>query len=235
MVLPFTPLTVVFQDVQYYVDTPLEMREHGFTNKKLQILSDITGALRPGVLTALMGVSGAAGKTTLLDVLAGRKTSGYIEGQIKIGGYPKEFVNEVLETIEIDGIKDALVGIPGVTGLSNEQRKRLTIAVELVANPSIIFMDEPTTGLDARAAAIVMRAVKNVVDTGRTILIILKTGGHLIYSRTTGTAFKSIPGVQKIRNNYNPATWMLEVTSTSAEAELGVDFALKYRESALYE
>lgn len=64
------------------------MREQGFTNKRLQLLSDITGALRPGVLTALMGVSGA-GKTTLLDVLAGRKTSGYIEGQIKIGGYPK--------------------------------------------------------------------------------------------------------------------------------------------------
>jgi ABC-type multidrug transport system ATPase subunit len=64
------------------------MRERGFTNKKLQLLSDITGALRPGVLTALMGVSGA-GKTTLLDVLAGRKTGGYIEGQTKIGGYPK--------------------------------------------------------------------------------------------------------------------------------------------------
>ena len=64
------------------------MREKGFTNKNLQILSDITGALKPGVLTALMGVSGA-GKTTLLDVLAGRKTSGYIEGHIKIGGYPK--------------------------------------------------------------------------------------------------------------------------------------------------
>jgi ABC-type multidrug transport system ATPase subunit len=64
------------------------MRERGFTNKKLQLLSDITGALKPGVLTALMGVSGA-GKTTLLDVLAGRKTGGYIEGQTKIGGYPK--------------------------------------------------------------------------------------------------------------------------------------------------
>lgn len=80
------------------------------------------------------------------------------------------FVNEVIETIELDGIKDSLVGIPGVMGLSIEERKRLTIAVELVANPSIIFMDEPTTGLDARAAAIVMRAVKNVVDTGRTIV-----------------------------------------------------------------
>lgn len=63
------------------------MRERGFANKKLQLLSDITGALRPGVLTALMGVSGA-GKTTLLDVLAGRKTGGYIEGQTMIGGYP---------------------------------------------------------------------------------------------------------------------------------------------------
>lgn len=79
-------------------------------------------------------------------------------------------MNEVLETIELDGIKDALVGLPGFSGLSTEQRKRLTIAVELVANPSIVFMDEPTSGLDARAAAIVMRAVSNVVNTGRTVV-----------------------------------------------------------------
>lgn len=79
-------------------------------------------------------------------------------------------MKEVIDTIELDEIKDALVGIPGVTGLSNQQRKRLTIAVELVANPSIIFLDEPTTGLDAMAAAIVMRAVKNVGNTGRTVV-----------------------------------------------------------------
>ena len=82
----------------------------------------------------------------------------------------QEFVNEVLQTIELDSIKDSLIGVPSISGLSTEQRKRLTIAVELVANPSIIFMDEPTSGLDARAAAIVMRAVKNVVDTGRTVV-----------------------------------------------------------------
>ncbi|KAH7833546.1 hypothetical protein Vadar_007445 [Vaccinium darrowii] len=303
VVLPFKPLSITFKDVQYLVETPLEMRERGFTQKKLQLLCDITGALKPGVLTALMGVSGA-GKTTLLDVLAGRKTNGTVEGHIRIGGHPKvhdtfarisgyceqtdihsphitieesvifsawlrlhpeidletklKFVREVLEIIELDEIRDCLVGISGVSGLSTEQRKRLTIAVELVANPSIIFMDEPTTGLDARAAAIVMRAVKKVANTGRTIvctihqpsidifeafdeLILLKTGGRIIYSGPLGQHsssvikyFEDISGVPKIRNNYNPATWMLEVTSTSVEAELGIDFAQVYKNSILY-
>lgn len=64
------------------------MRKRGFKEKKLQLLCDITGAFKPGVLTALMGVSGA-GKTTLLDVLSGRKTEGAVLGDIRIGGYPK--------------------------------------------------------------------------------------------------------------------------------------------------
>lgn len=80
------------------------------------------------------------------------------------------FVDEVMELVELSSIKDGIVGLPGVSGLSTEQRKRLTISVELVANPSIIFMDEPTSGLDARAAAIVMRTVRNTVDTGRTVV-----------------------------------------------------------------
>jgi ABC-type multidrug transport system ATPase subunit len=64
------------------------MKQQGITETKLRLLSNITGAFRPGVLTALVGVSGA-GKTTLMDVLAGRKTGGYIEGDIRISGFPK--------------------------------------------------------------------------------------------------------------------------------------------------
>ncbi|KAL6905801.1 hypothetical protein ACP4OV_003402 [Aristida adscensionis] len=302
MVLPFTPLTISFQDVNYYVDTPVEMKEQGYMESKLQLLHNITGAFQPGVLSALMGVTGA-GKTTLLDVLAGRKTGGVIEGDIRIGGYPKsqktfarisgyceqtdihspqitvgesvaysawlrlppevdsktrnKFVDQVLETIELDEIRDALVGIPGVNGLSTEQRKRLTIAVELVSNPSIIFMDEPTSGLDARAAAIVMRAVKNVAETGRTVvctihqpsieifeafdeLMLMRRGGELIYAGPLGHQsckviqyFQAISGVPRIKDNYNPSTWMLEITSTSMEAQLGVDFAQIYRDSSM--
>ncbi|KAH7666081.1 P-loop containing nucleoside triphosphate hydrolase protein [Dioscorea alata] len=215
MVLPFTPQSITFDEVRYSVDMPEEMKAEGIVEDRLELLKGVSGSFRPGVLTALMGVSGA-GKTTLMDVLAGRKTGGYIEGNITVSSYPKKqemfagisgyceqndihspfvsayeslvysawlrlpaevdsktrkmFIGELMELVELTPLKEALVRLPGVNGLSTEQRKRLTIAVELVANPSIIFMDEPTSGLDARAAAIVMRTVRNTVDTGRTVI-----------------------------------------------------------------
>ncbi|KAL2642603.1 hypothetical protein R1flu_010190 [Riccia fluitans] len=247
MTIPFRPLSLTFRNVNYYVDMPSHIKEKG-PGERLHLLQKVSGAFRPGVLTALVGVSGA-GKTTLMDVLAGRKTGGYIDGDIRVSGFKKrqetfaricgyveqtdihspqvtvyetliysswlrlpdtiqeskrlEFVEEVMDLVELASLKGALVGLPGSTGLSTEQRKRLTIAVELVANPSIIFMDEPTSGLDARAAAIVMRTVRNTVDTGRTVvctihqpsidifeafdeLLLMKRGGQVIYSGSLG-------------------------------------------------
>lgn len=65
------------------------MKDQGVIEDRLMLLKGVSGVFRPGVLTALMGVSGA-GKTTLMDVLAGRKTGGYMEGNIVISGYPKK-------------------------------------------------------------------------------------------------------------------------------------------------
>ncbi|XP_073135475.1 pleiotropic drug resistance protein 1-like isoform X2 [Henckelia pumila] len=303
VILPFEPHSMAFDEVTYSVDMPQEMKDQGASGDRLVLLHGVSGVFRPGVLTALMGVSGA-GKTTLMDVLAGRKTGGYIEGHIMISGYPKKqetfarisgyceqndihspcvtvyesllfsawlrlpsdvdsetrkmFVENVMELVELTQLREGLVGLPGVNGLSTEQRKRLTIAVELVANPSIIFMDEPTSGLDARAAAIVMRTVRNTVDTGRTVvctihqpsidifeafdeLFFMKRGGREIYVGPLGPHschliqyFESIPGVKKIRDGYNPATWMLEVTASSQEMIHRVDFAEHYKTTELY-
>ncbi|CAM8992214.1 unnamed protein product [Rhodiola kirilowii] len=303
MILPFEPMTMTFHNVNYFVDMPKEMSHKGVPEKKLQLLSGVSGVFSPGVLTALVGSSGA-GKTTLMDVLAGRKTGGYIEGDIRISGYPKEqrtfarisgyveqndihspqvtveeslwfssslrlpkevskekkreFVEEVMKLVELDSLRNALVGLPGSSGLSTEQRKRLTIAVELVANPSIIFMDEPTSGLDARAAAIVMRTVRNTVDTGRTVvctihqpsidifeafdeLLLMKRGGRVIYggklgehSQTMINYFLNIEGVPPIPDGYNPATWMLEISTPAAEERYGADLADVYKNSEQY-
>ncbi|XP_062214779.1 ABC transporter G family member 37-like isoform X2 [Phragmites australis] len=304
MVLPFAPLSLNFNNIRYSVDMPEAMKAQGVTEDRLLLLKGVSGSFRPGVLTALMGVSGA-GKTTLMDVLAGRKTGGYIEGDITISGYPKKqetfarisgyceqndihsphvtvyeslvfsarlrlpsdvdsetrkmFIEEVMDLVELRSLRGALVGLPGVSGLSTEQRKRLTIAVELVANPSIIFMDEPTSGLDARAAAIVMRTVRNTVNTGRTVvctihqpsidifeafdeLFLMKRGGEEIYVGPVGQNssklieyFEVIEGISKIKDGYNPATWMLEVTSSAQEEMLGIDFSEIYRQSELYQ
>lgn len=53
-------------------------------------------------------------------------------------------VEQTLNVVELESISGQIVGLPGMYGLSGEQRKRLTIAVELAANPSILFMGAPS-------------------------------------------------------------------------------------------
>ncbi|KAG4940864.1 hypothetical protein JHK87_044735 [Glycine soja] len=108
-------------------------------------------------------------------------------------------------------LREALVGLPGVSGLSTEQRKRLTITIEVVGSPSIIFMDEPTSGLNARTAAIVMRTVRSIVDTGRTIVCTIHQPSIDVFE-----AFdERIEGVGKIKDRHNLTAWMLEVTTSA--------------------
>lgn len=82
--------------------------------------------------------------------------------------------------------------------MSFEQRKRISIGIELAANPSILFLDEPTTGLDSRAAQIIIRNIRSIAASGRTIvctihqpstpiffsfdrLLLLQRGGKIVY------------------------------------------------------
>ncbi|KAK2655147.1 hypothetical protein Ddye_008199 [Dipteronia dyeriana] len=59
MVLPFQPLSLCFSHMNYYVDIPAEMKSPGVEEDCLQLLRDVSGSFKPGILIALMGVSGA--------------------------------------------------------------------------------------------------------------------------------------------------------------------------------
>ena len=81
-------------------------------------------------------------------------------------------------------IENCLVGTPGGAGLSVEQRKRLTIGVELVAKPSIlIFLDEPTSGLDGQAAFNIIRFLKKLAAAGQAILVTIHQPSAQLFSQ----------------------------------------------------
>ncbi|KAL6988367.1 hypothetical protein U1Q18_014119 [Sarracenia purpurea var. burkii] len=74
------------------------------------------------------------------------------------------------------------------------------------------------------------------------VLLLMKRGGQVIYAGPLGRQshklieyFEAVPGVPKIRDGSNPATWMLEISASSVEANLDVDFAEVYANSSLYQ
>ncbi|CAB9509295.1 Pleiotropic ABC efflux transporter of multiple drugs CDR1 [Seminavis robusta] len=299
--IPFTRVNLTFRGIRYTV-TASTSRE------KLELLKGVDGVVEAGKMTALMGSSGA-GKTTLMDVLSMRKSSGEIEGDVCLNGHPQEprsfrrctgyveqfdvqsaqltiretvefsarlrleetvkevtprnimrFVDQVLAMLELTPIQDLQVGDDLSGGLSFEQKKRLSIAVELVANPSIIFLDEPTSGLDARAASIVMKGLKRIAETGRAVvatihqpsiaifnsfdtLLLLKRGGEVVFFGDLGkdsvsliNYFERYSATTPIKPGENPATWMLTVigAGSSAGTTRPFDYAGNYTGSKLH-
>ncbi|GCE48601.1 ABC-type multidrug transport system ATPase subunit [Thermosporothrix hazakensis] len=76
-------------------------------------------------------------------------------------------INEVLEDVEMTQRRKLLVN-----RLSGGQRKRVSIALELLANPSIFFLDEPTSGLDPGLDRKMMYLLRRLADRGRTIILV---------------------------------------------------------------
>src|SRR5215203_4144011 len=180
------------------------------------VLDDITLSLGPGELVAVIGASGA-GKSTLLAALAGvtRIASGSVDlvtqddilhpdlplertlrhaaGLRLTGGKNRirEAVRDVL--LELDLTDRATVP---VGSLSGGQRKRASIAVELLARPSLCLLDEPTSGLDPATARSLVATLRELADRGAGIaftthaiadvatcdrLVVLAPGGRLVY------------------------------------------------------
>ena len=93
----------------------------------------------------------------------------------------KEAVDRILVDFDLDVIRDLKVGNPLNKIISGGQRKRLNIALELIREPTILFVDEPTSGLSSVDAEAVMNMLKEQTYKGRLVIITIHQPGSDIY------------------------------------------------------
>jgi ABC transport system ATP-binding/permease protein len=129
----------------------------------------------------------------------------------------EQLVNKTLKNLGLFERKDLKVGSPLNKMISGGQRKRLNIALELIREPSILFVDEPTSGLSSRDSENVMDLLRELTLKGKLIfvvihqpssdiykmfdkMVILDTGGFLIYY---GNPIEAITHFKQADNQIN--------------------------------
>ena len=93
----------------------------------------------------------------------------------------KQIVEDVIHLLELENIRNSVVGSVEKGGISGGQRKRVNIGMELVADPSILFLDEPTSGLDSASASVVLSALKELTHLGITIIAVIHQPKYSIF------------------------------------------------------
>ena len=93
-----------------------------------------------------------------------------------------ELVNAVIMELGLVKAKDTLIGNDRVRGVSGGERKRCNIGIQLITDPAILFLDEPTTGLDSFQALAVMECIKGIASNGRLVVAVIHQPRSQIYS-----------------------------------------------------
>ncbi|XP_078488412.1 broad substrate specificity ATP-binding cassette transporter ABCG2 isoform X4 [Ciona intestinalis] len=213
-----------FHDVQYNVNLRTGLTGKCKKSKEKRVLSDVSGIMKPG-LNAIMGPTGS-GKSSLLDILAGRKDPSGLSGNILINNRPlpsnfkrisgyvvqqdivigtltvrenlwfsanlrlprsvsqkdkKKRIEEILYDLGLTMCADTKIGNEMIRGVSGGEKKRASIGMELITAPTVLFLDEPTTGLDASTANAVMFLLKRLGNKGRTIILSIHQPRYSIF------------------------------------------------------
>lgn len=92
-------------------------------------------------------------------------------------------VRDLMEQMGLTDAADTVVGDSKVRGVSGGERKRLSVAVELIQSPSIIFLDEPTSGLDSTAATTLIQNLRALADQGKTVVAVIHQPSQHVFSK----------------------------------------------------
>ncbi|MBA0636748.1 hypothetical protein Godav_025067, partial [Gossypium davidsonii] len=163
-----------------------------------------------------------------------------------------EYVNKLLFKLGLVSCADSIIGDAKVRGISGGEKKRLSLGCELIASPSVIFADEPTTGLDAFQAEQVMETLRLLAQDGHTVIcsihqprgsvygkfddIVLLTEGTLVYAgpaRDQPPEYFSRFGYQ-CPDHVNPAEFLADLISIDYSSSDSV-YSSKKRIDALVE
>lgn len=79
-------------------------------------------------------------------------------------------VNDIITELRLQKCSNTKIGGALIKGVSGGERKRAAIGVELITDPMLIFLDEPTTGLDSYIAINVVETMKELALSGRTVI-----------------------------------------------------------------
>ncbi|XP_058239858.1 broad substrate specificity ATP-binding cassette transporter ABCG2d isoform X1 [Hemibagrus wyckioides] len=90
-------------------------------------------------------------------------------------------VNRLISELGLSKVADRRVGTQLIRGISGGERKRTSIGMEMIIDPSVLFLDEPTTGLDASTANSVLLLLKRMANNGRTIIMSIHQPRYSIY------------------------------------------------------
>lgn len=146
-------------------------------------------------------------------------------------------------------IRSTKIGDANDKGISGGQRKRINIAMELLADPEVIFLDEPTSGLSSVDAKIVMEKLKELSDAGKTILLTIHQPSLINYKKmddvvilTKGELAYFGPNHPESIKFFNKNTTSQDILNDPDMALLGLDageknninWRDKYEESDIY-
>uniref|UniRef100_A0A0G4I3J0 AAA+ ATPase domain-containing protein n=1 Tax=Chromera velia CCMP2878 TaxID=1169474 RepID=A0A0G4I3J0_9ALVE len=96
-----------------------------------------------------------------------------------------KLVDSLIERLGLSKCKDSVIGsiaTGGSRGISGGERKRLSVATEILTNPSVLFCDEPTSGLDSFMAQSVVQLLQEIAASGRTVVATIHQPSSEIYA-----------------------------------------------------
>ncbi|XP_061535739.1 broad substrate specificity ATP-binding cassette transporter ABCG2b [Phycodurus eques] len=271
--------TLTFSNLHYCV------QESRWCRKKCPekyILKDVSGIMRPG-MNAIMGATGS-GKTSLLDVIAGRKDpAGLRQGSVLVDGKvvtselrlssayvvqddilmgtltveenlrfsanlrldprlhssadKRGRVDTILDELGLNDCANTKIGTEFLRGVSGGERKRCSIGMELITSPALLFLDEPTTGLDSNTANCIIGLLHKLSRRGKTIIfsihqprfsifrrfdhLILMHKGEVVYAGAAHRALEYFTDLGfQIESFDNPADFFMDITNGEAKSTL---------------